>query len=249
MTFRFLLLALSFAFSGQARALEIPPPPEYYVTDQAGLLNPATKVQLEESLGAFERDTSNQVLVATFPNLGGDTIEDFGIRLSERWRPGQSGRNNGAILIVSKDDRKVRIEVGYGLEGALPDAVSRTILQNEVLPRFKQGDFNGGIQAGVDAIVKATRGEYQGLARSQGTTLGGIIFLIVLIVMVIVILNAIRPYGMYRNGSYRGGAWGGGGWGGGYGGGGGGGGWGSSSGGGFRGGGGSFGGGGASGGW
>lgn len=244
MTLRLIFLALSFVFSGRALALDIPPPPEYYVTDQAGLLSPTAKARLEESLGAFERDTSNQVLVATFPDLGGDSIEDFGIRLSERWRPGQSGRDNGAILLVSKNDRKVRIEVGYGLEGALPDAVSKSILQNEVLPRFKQGDFEGGIQAGVDAIFKATRGEYKGLA-NQGLSLGGILFLIVLIVLVIVILSALRPYGMYRHGSYRGGGWGGGGWGGGYGGGG----WGSGSSGGFRGGGGSFGGGGASGGW
>ncbi len=247
MTLRLLfLLAFSFVFTKPALALDIPPPPDHYVTDQAGILSPTTKAQLEEGLAAFERDTSNQVLVATFPDLGGDSIEDFGIRLSERWRPGQSGRDNGAVLIVSKNDRKVRIEVGYGLEGALPDAVAKSILQNEILPRFKVGDFDGGVKAGVDAIVKATTGEYKGQA-GGGIPVSGIILLIILVVVAILLLRLMTPYGLYRGGTYRGGSWGG--WGGSSGGWGGGGGWGSGSSGGFRGGGGGFGGGGASGGW
>ncbi|HKX11791.1 MAG TPA: TPM domain-containing protein [bacterium] len=239
-----LLLAFALALATPALALDVPPPPDHYVTDQAGILSPTLKNQLEESLAAFERDTSNQVLVATFPDLGGASIEDFGIRLSERWQPGQSGRNNGAILIVSKNDRKVRIEVGYGLEGPLPDAVAKSIIQNEILPRFKSGDFDGGVKAGVDAIVQATAGEYKGKV-GGGIPVSGIILLIILIVVVILLLRLMTPYGLYHGGSYRGGgSWSGssGGWGGG-------GSWGSGSSGGFRGGGGSFGGGGASGGW
>ncbi|HKY61827.1 MAG TPA: TPM domain-containing protein [bacterium] len=245
MSIRLLFLGLcGLALAGPVRALDLPPPPDHYVTDQAGILSPATRAQLEEGLAAFERDTSNQVLVVTFPDLGGSSIEDFGIRLSERWRPGQSGRDNGAILIVSKSDRKVRIEVGYGLEGALPDAVAKSILQTEILPRFKAGDFDGGVRAGVEAILKATAGEYKA-ASSRAFPAWIIILLIVLFILAILLLFLTTPYGLYRHGSYRGGSWGSsGGWGG-YSGGGGS--WGSS--GGFRGGGGSFGGGGASGGW
>jgi uncharacterized protein len=246
MILRLLLLAMLLVSPIPAQAIDIPPPPDHYVTDQANLLSPALKAQLEEGLAAFERDSSNQVLVATFPSLGGDSIEDFGIRLSERWRPGQGGRDNGIILLVSKEDKKARIEVGYGLEGAVPDAVARSILQTQILPRFKAGDFDGGVKAGLDAIIQATRGEYQG----QGNKIFARWWLAFLIVLVIVAFLLIfsGSYGLSSRGHYRGGGhWGG--WGGGGYGGGGGGGWSSGSGGGFSGGGGSFGGGGASGGW
>ncbi len=241
-----LLFALFWLFQAvPAFALELPPIPDTYIYDSAQILSPATRQGLEERLAAFERDSSNQVLVATFPDLQGETIEEFSIRLAEKWKPGQKGRENGAILVVSKGDRKVRIEVGYGLEGVLPDAVAKSILHNEILPHFKGGYFDAGIVAGIEAILKASAGEYQGSGgdKTAPISIGTILFLVILFFFVI--LPLLRgSSGISGRGPYRGSPWtfggGGGGWGSRSGGGGGGG---------FSSGGGSFGGGGASGGW
>lgn len=244
------LIGLAAPATGDA-AVAIPAVPDHYVNDAAGLLSPAARDALEEKLAQFERDTSNQILVATFPDLQGESIEDFSIRLAEKWKPGQSGRDNGAILVVSKGDRKVRIEVGYGLEGAIPDATAKAILQREILPAFKQGDFEGGIRAGVEAILKATAGEYKGLPTRESYWPVLIFFAAVVLFLIFffILFARSQSYGLYRSGAYRYGGWGGGSWGGS------GGGWsggssssGSSSGG-FSSGGGSFGGGGASGSW
>ena len=142
-------------------ALEIPKRPEGYVSDYAGMVSPATRTQLEEKLRKFEEATSNQVTVVTFPSLNGEVLEDFSIRLAEAWKIGQKKKDNGVILLVFKNDRQVRIEVGYGLEGALTDAVSKSIIENEIVPRFRQGNFEEGIQKATDAIIAATKGEYK----------------------------------------------------------------------------------------
>lgn len=241
------LIGLGAPATGGA-VVAIPAVPDHYVNDAGGLLSPAARDTLEEKLAQFERDTSNQVLVATFPDLQGESIEDFSIRLAEKWKPGQSGRDNGAILVVSKGDRKVRIEVGYGLEGAIPDATAKAILQREILPAFKQGDFEGGIRAGVEAVLKASAGEYKGLP-SGGSPWPVLLFFAFVLLFLIFFFMAMartKSYGIRRSGSYDYGGWGGGSWGsssGGWSGGS------SSSGGGFSSGGGSFGGGGASGSW
>lgn len=201
------LAVLSSARRGWATA-EIPSVPDHYVNDSAGLLSPAGRDALEEKLAQFERDTSNQVLVATFPDLQGETIEDFSIRLAEKWKPGQSGRDNGAILVVSKGDRKVRIEVGYGLEGAIPDAVAKTILAREVLPAFKTGDYEGGIRAGVEAILQASAGEYKGMPLAAAWLpwiLPGIIF--VAFILIWIMIARLRSFGVRRSGGYSYGGW------------------------------------------
>lgn len=243
------LIGLAAPATGGA-AVAIPAVPDHYVNDAAGFLSPAARDALEEKLAQFERDTSNQVLVATFPDLQGESIEDFSIRLAEKWKPGQSGRDNGAILVVSKGDRKARIEVGYGLEGAIPDATAKAILQREILPAFKQGDFEGGIRAGVEAVLKASAGEYKGLPirASYWPVLIFFAFVLLFLIFFFIAMARTKSYGIRRSGSYDYGGWGGGSWGGS------GGGWsggssGGSSSGGFSSGGGSFGGGGASGSW
>jgi len=225
--------------------LAIPPIPDHYVNDEAGLLSAATRDSLEAKLSQFERDTSNQILVVTFPNLQGEEIQAFSIRLAEKWKPGQSGRDNGAILVVSKGDHRARIEVGYGLEAAIPDATAKSILSYEILPLFKQGDYDGGIKAGVDAILKASAGQYQAVQENSGWQAWFAILILALFVLIFLfnVYNNLRNFGLYRRGGYTTGGWGGGGWSSG------GGGWGGSSGGGFSSGGGSFGGGGASGSW
>ena len=146
-------------------ALEIPEHPEGYVSDYAQLLSPSAKARLEEKLRHFEDETTHQIAVVTFPGLEGEALEDFSIRLAEKWKIGQKAKDNGAILLVFKEDRAVRIEVGYGLEGALTDAASKLIIENEIIPRFREGKFDEGIERAMDAIQQATRGEYQPVPR------------------------------------------------------------------------------------
>ncbi|HCU24387.1 MAG TPA: hypothetical protein DF383_05155 [Deltaproteobacteria bacterium] len=238
----------------QSWALLLPALPQYYVNDYARLISGTVRNRLEEQLAEFERNTSNQILVATFPNLQERDIESFGIALAEKWKPGQSGRDNGAILIVSKADRKVRIEVGYGLEGVLPDAVCKAIIQNEIIPAFKQGNFDAGISEGVAAILKATAGEYKGIIpKNSFPPLLLMLLILIAALGFFFLLGKLLPAAGYTGtGPYRPRSWGG------MGGfpgrgsgtsGGGSGGWSGTSGGGFSSGGGGFGGGGASGSW
>jgi len=134
------------------------PPLTGRVVDDAGVLNPYTVGQLTLMLADHERATGEQVVVVTLKSLQGYTIEDYGYQLGRHWGIGQKGVNNGALLIVAPKERKVRIEVGYGLEGTLTDAISATIIQNYILPSFKLGDFNAGILAGATSIIQVLGG-------------------------------------------------------------------------------------------
>lgn len=154
-------------------ALDIPKRPKGYVSDYAAMLSPQTRSGLENALALFERRTTNQLFVVTFPSLEGGSLEDFSIRLAEAWKPGTKDKDNGVIFLIFKDDRKMRIEVGYGLEGTLPDALAGQIIQQVVTPLFQQGDYERGILAGVQAITQATQGEYQAEARSATSTYRG----------------------------------------------------------------------------
>lgn len=154
------LFAFSF-FLNSVFALDIPRRPEGYVSDYAGMISREARTRLEETLRQFESETSNQVVVATFPSLEGEVLEDFSIRLAEAWKVGQKAKDNGVILIIFKEDRAVRIEVGYGLEGALTDALSKLIIENEIVPRFREGKFDEGIERTIQAILAATKGEYR----------------------------------------------------------------------------------------
>ena len=146
------------AFS--AYGLEVPKL-QGYVNDYAGMISPSAKSKLEEGLRAFEQSDSTQIVILTIPSLEGENLEEFGIKVAEAWKIGQKGKDNGAILIVSKQDRKIRIEVGYGLEGKLTDLMSGRIIDGVIKPRFKEGDFDGGFIAGVSSMIDATRGEFK----------------------------------------------------------------------------------------
>lgn len=148
-------------------AFAVPPAPQGLVFDSAHLLSDRERNDLESQLRAFEAETSNQIVVATFPSLEDEALEDLTIRIAEAWKPGQKERNNGAILFIFKAERKLRIEVGYGLEGVLPDALAKRIISQEIAPAFKRGDYEGGIKTGVQAMMAATQGEYAG-AGKQG---------------------------------------------------------------------------------
>ncbi len=123
------------------------------VVDDAGVLSAATQSQLTDMLAAHERATGQQVVVVTLDSLQGFTIEDFGYQLGRHWGIGQKGTNTGALLIVAPKEHKVRIEVGYGLEGTLTDALSSVIISSAMIPRFKANDYSGGIERGVDGII------------------------------------------------------------------------------------------------
>jgi uncharacterized protein len=246
-----LWLALLFAARGET----MPPKPENYFNDYAGVVPGGTVRQLDDKLRQFERDTSNQIVVAVFRKMdSSSSVDDYTRRVAESWKVGQAGRKNGAVLFVFTESHKVFIQVGYGLEGALPDITSSHIIQNEITPAFKAGNYGAGLAAGVDAMIKATRGEYHGTGKIHGDDngqFGGamIALAIILTVVIIQIVAGWRRGMVYTSGGRRSSSWGGGGFwmGGGSGGGGGFGG--GDSGGGFSGGGGSFGGGGAGGSW
>lgn len=234
------------------------------IVDEARLLSPAKEVELTDRLAALEAKTTDQLVVVTLTDLGGYDIADYGYRLGRHWRIGQADRNNGVLLIVAAEERKVRIEVGYGLEPVLTDAMSDRIIREEIVPAFRNGGFERGITQGVAAIetqltLDPAEAEARALAAAEpsddasaGISIGAVIVLIIAVFVVITILRAMSAGGRgRRRGRRRRGApivWttGPGGWDGGGGGSFGGGGFG---GGGFSGGGGSFGGGGASGGW
>jgi uncharacterized protein len=129
------------------------------VTDNAQLLSPEVKQSLSESLKAHEQRTGNQIAVLTIPTLDGESIEDFAVRVFESWKLGQKEKDNGVLIVVVPNDRRMRIEVGYGLEGTLTDATAGRIIQNVMTPKFKNGDFNGGITDGAKAVMKVLEGE------------------------------------------------------------------------------------------
>ena len=235
------------------------------VVDNADMLPPADEAALTQKLAALEQATGRQLVVATVPDLQDYPIEDYGYKLGRAWGIGQKGANNGAILLIAKQEHKIRIEVGYGLEPILTDALSGEIIRDKITPAFKADDYVGGINAGVDAIAQQLqappeaqeqRAQQAAAAQTKRHKTGGsfipLIFWAIILLFVIVPAMRGRRYGRRHRGSSwpvviwgpgLGGGWGGGSssgssWGG-F----------SSGGGGFSGGGGSFGGGGASGGW
>jgi len=131
-----------------------------HVTDETGTLTSSEISALNLKLSGFEKITSNQLVVYIISSLDGESLEDVSIQLAEKNKIGKKDKNNGVLMLIVKDDRKIRIEVGYGLEGALTDAICSKIIRNDITPSFKKGKFFEGINAGVDAIIKVTKGEY-----------------------------------------------------------------------------------------
>jgi uncharacterized protein len=154
-----LTLALLVAGHDPVYAQVALPPLEARVTDLTGTLTAAQQSALEEKLAAFERRKGAQIAVLILPTTEPEDIAQFGIRLAEAWKIGRSAPDDGAILIVAKDDRAMRIEVGRGLEGALTDVTSSRIVNDTIAPLFKQGDFNGGVNAGLDQMIRVVDGE------------------------------------------------------------------------------------------
>jgi uncharacterized protein len=170
---KFLLAIFCGLFCLTAFAAEvIPPAPAKYFNDYAGVVSTATGAQLNQRLEQFERDASSQIVVAIFPKMQSDSsIEDYTVRVAQSWKVGQKDKNNGAVLFVFTQDHKMFLQVGYGLEGALPDALCKRIIADEITPSFKAGNFDAGLTAGVNAILAATKGEYKGTGRTQAQSL------------------------------------------------------------------------------
>jgi uncharacterized protein len=202
--------AIVVAAAGSRAAEVIPPKPDRYFNDYAGVVSKEVALRFNEQLAQFERETSNQVVVVVFPKMQTDSdIADYTQRIAQSWGVGQRDRRNGAVLFVFKDDRKMFIQVGYGLEGALPDITAFDITENRIKPHFRSGDYEGGLAEGIDSICKAIRGEYKGSGRtklehrgSRGAPLPFLIFVLVLVIFGIA-TRGVRRRG-YRYSSYGG---------------------------------------------
>jgi uncharacterized protein len=158
---------LLFFLAAPALALEVPPL-QGYVNDYAGMISPEARAKLENDLRAFEQSDSTQVVILTIPSLEGEDLEGFSIRVATTWKIGQQNKDNGVLLLVARQERKIRIEVGKGLEGVLTDLLSGRIIDLVIKPNFKRGDYSGGLVAGVAAVIDATRGEFKATERPPG---------------------------------------------------------------------------------
>ena len=238
------LIFLSLLFSSTLLALTVPERPAGRVSDAAGILQPNQRVALEFKLARFEQESSNQIVVATFSSLDGESLEGFSVRLAEKWKVGQQGRDNGIILLIFPNDRRLRIEVGYGLESSVPDAYASRIIEEKLKPAFREGNYYAGIDAAVDSLIRATQKVYDPLPPHRKTPPWSTLVLLFgfPLLFLFSFVSQVRRYGLQRvlmsragwtlmggSGGFTGG-WGGGG-------------------GGFSGGGGGFGGGGSSGSW
>lgn len=238
-------------------AQDFPAKPNTLVNDYTGTLSETQKQQLESKLVAFDDSTSTQIAIAIVKSVGEYDINDYTLQLGRKWGVGGAKKNNGVMIVVALGDRKISMQTGYGVEGALPDITTKRIIDNEIKPYFKEGDYYGGLEAGTTAIIKYTKGEYKNdnpkAAKKDPGTAAGVLLIIIVIIIIIIrkggggggsqimggrgVGEALFWGALLGNGRSSGSGWGGGSSGG-------------SSGGGFGGfGGGSFGGGGSSGSW
>ncbi len=217
-------LLLFFAALVSLGAAEVmPPKPAGYFNDYAGVVSREAAVRFNEQLAEFERETSNQIVVAVFRTMQTDSdIADYTQRVAQSWAVGQADKRNGAVLFVFVADRKMFIQVGYGLEGVLPDVTAFDITERHIKPRFRTNDYEGGLATGIDLMLKAVRGEYKGTGKTvaeSGTEKAGslpCVFLFVIFIILLIMVGSRR--GKRRRGwGYSGmggpfiGGWGGGG--------------------------------------
>ena len=201
------VLLVSHSFAAEV----IPPKPDRYFNDYAGVVSKEAANRFNEQLAQFERETSDQVVVAVFPKMQSESdIADYTQRVAQAWGVGQKDRRNGAVLFVFVQDRKMFIQVGYGLEGALPDATAFDITERHIKPLFRAGNYEAGLATGIDLICKAIRGEYKGSGktvaeRQSGGGFSGVLPFIIFIIVLIVISRVIRKLGGYGYSSRRGG--------------------------------------------
>lgn len=165
----FFLLILMGIGGMKVSAESLPPAPTQYVTDEAGVIAPELLSQLNQRLAVFERRTSNQIVAVIYPKLPeGASLEDYTQQLYTAWKIGQKKSSNGVLIVVFTQDHKMRIQPGYGLEGAMPDALCNRIIRETMAPAFRAGNYGAGLAGGLEAVMKATRGEYNGAGHAIG---------------------------------------------------------------------------------
>jgi uncharacterized protein len=237
-----ILLLVSFCASAQIdKVIPQKPNPPRLVNDFTGTLTPEQKESLEQKLYRYDDSTSNQVAVVIIPTTGDYSIDEVALKILRDWGVGNKGTNNGIVILIAKNDHKIRIEVGYGLEGAIPDVTAKAIIDNDLTPAFREENYYRGLDKATDDIIKAAAGEYrapEGYAKRKGKGIGSgaIIFFIILFIIISSIgrrgggggMMSRRGYGgfgtgwilgsMLGGGSRGGGGWSGGGGGGGFGG-------------------------------
>lgn len=190
---RFTIIAVSFLLIFQyfifgLSAQNFPPLPNSYVTDLAGILKPNEKAELEQAIAVFYDSTSVQIALVIISSLEGYEANDYAAKLGEKWGVGVKGKNSGVVYLFSMQDREVAIQVGYGLEPVLTDALSRRIIETSIIPSFKQGKYFAGIQNGLVSIMKATQGEFKaptGKAKQEKNFPWGILPIVVVIFLVV----------------------------------------------------------------
>lgn len=199
---RLLLILLLLAGGGvvEASAGEtLPPAPRQYVTDEAGVIAPGLLAQLNQRLGAFEKATSTQIVAVVYPKLPeGAALDDYAQRLYSAWKIGTKKNSNGVLMLVFVQDRKMRIQPGYGLEGAMPDALCSRIIRETMAPAFRDGKYGAGLASGISAVMQATKGEYKGTGRKSDKPMTLLDFLFsplgffLLVMIVLVVINRNR---------------------------------------------------------
>jgi len=206
-----LAVALAFVVAIHLQAAEVTPPkPDRYFNDYVGVVSKTAADRFNEQLAEFERETSDQVVVAVFPKMQSDSdVADYTQRVAQTWGVGQKERRNGVVLFVFIQDRKMFIQVGYGLEGALPDATAFDITERHIKPLFRNGNYEAGLASGIDLICKAIRGEYKGSGKTvteqhRGSGGLGLLPFIIFVIVLIIISRMMRRLGGYGYSSGRG---------------------------------------------
>ena len=204
------ILITLFAISANAAEV-IPPKPDGYFNDYAGVVSKEAASRFNEQLAQFERETSDQVVVAVFPKMQSDSdIADYTQRVAQAWGVGQKERRNGVVLFVFIQDRKMFIQVGYGLEGALPDATAFDITERHIKPLLRTGNYEAGLATGIDLICKAIRGEYKGSGKTVtegkgGGAFTGLLPFIIFVIVLFILSRLFRKLGGYGYSSRGGG--------------------------------------------
>ena len=199
--FKKIILVVSFLLCGYLTyAQDFPPKSNTIVTDYTNTLSPDDKQRLENKLVAFDDSSSTQIAVVIMKSVGDYDINEYGQQLGRKWGIGQKGKNNGIMVLVAINDRKMTIQTGYGEEGALPDVITQQIRVNDINPRFKASDYYGGLDVGTDDIIKYTKGEYKADpkkvqdARQDGRG-GSAIFLIIIVIIILIVIFRNRGGG------------------------------------------------------
>lgn len=198
---RCLLFLVLVVFTASSQDILKPPNPPRLVNDAANILSPEQRQILEDKLVALDDSTSNQITIVTIPSLNGYDIADYANKLFRDWGIGGKKNNNGILVLIAIEERRVRIEVGYGLEGAIPDITASSIIDNEITPAFKEGNYYRGLDNAIDALSKAAAGEYH-VARQRDDDGGGsiLVFIIILFVILMIVGNSGKGGGGGKGG-------------------------------------------------